>query len=526
MKAQGFIRYRKRWEISMTEYVFLPNKGRDAQSSFGTLVEAVSGATKITISPETPVSTISGFTETSLLAANNSVEFSANAAFDDAAEIEMVDFVERTGAILLSSNEVPADNEFPSGRIVPVIYYQPAVADVRVGRSKLKLSSGPAATEFLRIKLQFSDNQEPIVGAVANLRLVGASEVNAVSDAAGIVTFGLRAPGVSNARLMVESGFAGHWGLMQTNASFTSGDIFEIERIDLSDAPDALRHMIAPGDPADGAGVRVAVVDSGVGPHADLPNVVGDDDSSIGHGTHVAGIIGGHGANGLGGVAPGVEILSYRVFADPSTGVARNFDIHRAIEQAVEDGCHLVNLSLKSEIPFSPTLDDPVISRALEDAADAGVVSVAAAGNDFSRFVAFPARHPDALAVSALGWEPGMPASAFDRWTLTADRSSSDPNLFFAVFSNKGVSGTEVDLTGPGAGIISAVPGDTYAPMSGTSMACPAIVGAISRLLSQNATVLGMPADRNRTDAMRQLIQDSLVTAGFSKSHEGGGTLS
>lgn len=510
----------------MSEYVFLPDREADPQLSFDTLVTAMSGAAKVSMSPQAAAPRAAGFSEASIAAAISSANASAEAALHDAAEIEMVDYVEKTGAILLTASEIPRADQLPSGRIVPVYYYQPAIAEVRVRRSKMKLASGPAATDFLRINLRFADDHSPVSGAVANLRRAGQPEISAVSDANGVVTFGLRTPDVSGARLMVEPGFGGHWGYMDISASFATGAIIDIERIDLTSTPDALRHMIAQGGPGDGAGVRVGVVDTGVGPHADLSNAVGDDDSSIGHGTHVAGIIGSNGANGLGGVAPGVDVLSYRVFDDPSTGVTGNFEIHRAIEQAVDDGCHLINLSLKSELPFAPDFDDLVISRALEDAADAGVLCVAAAGNDFRRFVAFPARHPDAVAVSAIGWEPGMPAHAFDRWTVTDDRSTEDVNVFFANFSNEGVDGTDVDLTGPGAGVVSTVPGDTYAPMSGTSMACPAMVGVISRLLSANPGVLGMPADRGRTDTMRRLIQDNLATAGFSAIRQGGGTLS
>lgn len=510
----------------MNEFVFLPDRGSDSQSSFDSLMQGIPGAARVAVSPQAAFPGNTGFTETSIAAANASIERADRSSAGLPAEVEIVDFVERTGAVLLKSPEIPDAGQLPSGQVVPVIYYQPAIADVRVGRSKLKLRSGPSAADFLKIELRFADDQSPVVGAVANLRTVGQPEYSAVSDANGSVTFGLRASSVTNARLMVEAGFAGHWGLMQQNASFDSGSVFEIERIVLSDTPDSLRFMMRPGNAADGVGVRVGVVDSGIGPHIDLPNAAGDADSSIGHGTHVAGIIGGRGDEGRGGVAPGVELQSYRVFSDPSTGVARNFEIHRAIEQAIEDDCLLVNLSLKSEFTIAPQRDDPVISRALEDAADAGVLCVAAAGNDFRRFVAFPARHADALAVSAVGWEPGLPSNAFDRWTVTDDRAQGRPDLFFANFSNEGVDDTTVDVTGPGAGVISTVPGDTYAPMSGTSMACPAIVGTIARLLSADGAVLNMASDRARTDRMLEIVRNNLAPLGFGEAREGGGTIS
>jgi subtilisin len=151
---------------------------------------------------------------------------------------------------------------------------------------------------------------------------------------------------------------------------------------------------------------------------------------------------------------------------------------------------------------MDPRFDDRVISRAIEDAADRGVLAIGAAGNDFRRFVAFPARHPDVLSVSAFGCELSLPPRAYDRWTLSRDRASANRDLYFANFSNQGVDGTRVDLTGPGAGVVSTVPGDGYAPMSGTSMACPAATGAIARVLSRQPAILAMPANRPVADGL------------------------
>lgn len=510
----------------MTQFVFLPNKDADKTQAAQTLASSLQGKARLAVNPQ-QASLSSGRYPTTTFEAVvpmlASMTVGREAAHADEPEVAVLDMVEQSGAMLLQTSEAMEMEDTPHGQIVPVQNYVPAIADVRFGRSRMKLFSGPAATNFLTIKLKLAGSGAPVAGAVANLRLVGQQEINAVSDANGKVTFGIRVSNVTRARLMVEPGFAGHWGFSGSNMTISNGDTIQIDEIDLAASPDALRNVIAPGAATDGRGVRVGVIDSGVGPHPDLANASGDADTSIGHGSHVAGIIGGQGGSGTGGVAPGVEMLSYRVFDDPATGVARNFDIHRAIEQAVDDGCHLINLSLKSENPFLPAQNDFVISRAIEDAADAGVLCVAAAGNDFRRFVAFPARHADALAVSAFGWEPGMPANAFDAWTMTDDRADSDDDLFFANFSNEGVDNTEVDLTGPGAGIISTVPGDTYAPMSGTSMACPAAVGAIAKLLSADGNVLDMDDDRDRYDRIREIAVQGAAPLGFGNEREGSG---
>lgn len=440
--------------------------------------------------------------------------------------LEVLEVVPQSGVTLVRTSIVGPAPAAVGGTFHPVVNYTMAVADVRVGRLRLTGSLGPSGAEFFSIALRSAGNGNPVSNAVATLGLKnGGQQLTAVSDSAGIVRFGLRAPAVMDAMLAVEPGFAGHWGHFRRKADLPSGSVIVLDPIDLTSAADSLRHFLPPGPAGSGKGVVVGVVDSGVDRHVDLPNVDGDEDSSIGHGTHVAGIIAGNGANGYGGVAPGARIRSYRVFDDPDTGIARNFEIHRAIEQAVADGCHVINLSLKFERDANPSQDDRVLSLAIENAAEQGVLVVAAAGNDFRRFVAFPARHRDAIAVSALGWEPGMPANAYDRWTLSNDRGDPDRDDFFASFSNEGHAPTRIDLIGPGAGVVSTVPGDRYAPMSGTSMACPAMTGAIARMLSANPAILAMPGNRARHQAMRQLAFASLRKHGFGAVREGGGMI-
>ena len=466
----------------MQQFVFLPDKRSSSEEVVATL-EAVVQADAALDFLAAPAA----------LGAGAHLPANAGARYKRQRSLEIVDVVPQSGATLVRTSRPGPAPTSVGGTFHPVVNYTLAVANARFGRVRLAADSGPAGADFLKIVVRSSATKQPVEGALAILRLKGTNQqVSGVSDWAGVVSFGLRASAVVDAMLVIEPGFAGHWGYYDPKANFQSGHAFEIDPIDLSRAPDSLRHLIKPGQIGVGVGVVVGVVDTGVGPHPHLDHAKGDADSSIGHGTHVAGIIGGRGAGPLGGIAPGVTIRSYRVFADPSTGIARNYEIHRAIEQAVDDGCHIINLSLKVEHELDPRHDDKVLSRAIEDAADRGVLIVAAAGNDFRRFVAFPARHPDAIAVSALGWEPGLPAWAYDRWTVSSDRGDPDA-IFFANFSNEGAKDTTVDLVGPGAGVVSTVPGGNYAPMSGTSMACPAMTGAIAKLLAKNMHILARP---------------------------------
>jgi subtilisin len=94
-----------------------------------------------------------------------------------------------------------------------------------------------------------------------------------------------------------------------------------------------------------------------------------------------------------------------------------------------------------------------------------------------------------------------------------------DPEEFIAAFSNVG---PQVNVTGPGVGILSTVP-DGYAPMSGTSMACPAVVGYAARLLAQLTGVLAMPRTQDRSDAIARALLQSAKNRGFSAELQGAG---
>ncbi|MBB6450467.1 minor extracellular serine protease Vpr [Geomicrobium halophilum] len=140
-----------------------------------------------------------------------------------------------------------------------------------------------------------------------------------------------------------------------------------------------------------GAGVTVGVIDTGIDyEHPDLQRnyiqgydvIDGDDDpmetkvkgkATTFHGTHVAGIIAANGS--VRGVAPEADLYGYRALGPEGQGSTEN--ILEAIDRAVEDGVDVLNLSLGSPIngPDWPT------SKALDEATEAGVVTVTSSGN-------------------------------------------------------------------------------------------------------------------------------------------------
>ena len=154
----------------------------------------------------------------------------------------------------------------------------------------------------------------------------------------------------------------------------------------------------AKGNPVDGTGMVIAIIDTGVDyTHPDLgggfgPNYkviggydFGDNDTDPmdvnGHGTHVAGIAAADGV--IKGVAPKAKILAYKIVAGES-GSASTEAIIAGIERAVKDGANVANLSFGSGSLGTSDPEDPE-NKAFDNAADAGVLSSIAAGNQGAR---------------------------------------------------------------------------------------------------------------------------------------------
>lgn len=251
-------------------------------------------------------------------------------------------------------------------------------------------------------------------------------------------------------------------------------------------AIDAAARINASGLPTRGAGIVVAVIDTGIdykhsafgdgfGPGKKVAggwDFVNDDDDPIddaGHGTHVAGIIAANSAELL-GVAPEATLLAYKVL--DASGSGMESDIIAAIERATDpngdgdpsDHVDVINLSLGG----LGTSDDPG-SQAANAAVAAGVVVCVAAGNEGAN-----------LSISS-------PGAAEDVITVGA----SDETDHSAFFTSRGPArdshsgyGFKPDLLAPGNLIDSAAMGGGLIRESGTSMAAPHVAGAAALLLS------------------------------------------
>jgi subtilisin family serine protease len=230
-----------------------------------------------------------------------------------------------------------------------------------------------------------------------------------------------------------------------------------------------------------GRGIRLAVLDTGFGPHPDFAGrtirlasfVTGQGPADgHGHGTHCIGTACGpraprHAPRPRYGVAYESEIFAGKVLSNAGSGT--DASILAGINWAVANGCRVVSMSLGAVVavgaPFS-TVYEGVAQRALRR----GTLIVAAAGNNRPQPVNHPANCPSIMAVAAL-----------------------DEQLRPATFSARGVNpnGGAVDIAAPGVNVYSSWPlAPMYRRLNGTSMATPHVAG-IAALLAQALGLTG-----------------------------------
>ena len=230
-------------------------------------------------------------------------------------------------------------------------------------------------------------------------------------------------------------------------------------------------------DKTTGAGITVAVIDTGIDTdhpefrgriseysyNASEDKIVKDwllDDGTYdwslvedehGHGTSVAAALGAASDNsGMVGVAPEVTIIVIKVKCNERGEFERTSDLVFGLYYAIERDVSVVNMSfgsLNSENPFA---------EATQLAYDSDVICVAAAGNESTASLCFPAADPLVIGVGAL---------ASDSWEL-------------ASYSNYGEN---VDVVAPGA-VYTAEMGGGYKTATGTSLASPLVAGTIALL--------------------------------------------
>ena len=279
-----------------------------------------------------------------------------------------------------------------------------------------------------------------------------------------------------------------------------------------------------------GAGVRVAVIDSGI--HSGHPDLIGNLNTSLStsfvagetfdnppgsHGTHVAGTIAA-GLNGFGvtGVAPDAEIVALKALS-AVTGSGATSGIAQAIVYAADIDADVINMSLGSRggFPKNCTFDDThftanqfqeiikLYTRAIYYANKQGTTVVASAGNDArdlnsdGSLISMPGQLPGVITVSAV---------APEGWALNPTGTDLD---LLSSFSNFGTQG--IDFSAPGGdfdypgnelcffgipcwvqdmvlstGVSSTTGNPVYSWNAGTSMASPHVAGVAALIIGAN----------------------------------------
>jgi len=244
-----------------------------------------------------------------------------------------------------------------------------------------------------------------------------------------------------------------------------------------------------------GQGIRVGIIDTGIGPSTDLKvyggvNTINKKKSfrdDNGHGTFVAGVTAARGnRNMIAGAAPSAKLYSIKALDASGNGFVS--DIIEGVEWCIQHRIRIINMSL------GLNQHSPALRRVVRKANQRGIVIVASAGNNGKSAggIDEPAKYPEVIAVAA-----------------------SNKRNKIANFSSRGKG---IDLTAPGEDIVSLKIGKGTTTGSGTSFSAPHVTGSSALLLRINR--------RLTPNHVRRLMTSTAVKLkGFSKQAQGAGLL-
>jgi serine protease AprX len=277
-----------------------------------------------------------------------------------------------------------------------------------------------------------------------------------------------------------------------------------------------------------GEGIGVAVVDSGIDNHPDLDQSIVVDvrynttkskagDDKFGHGTHIAGVIGGNGEDSKGqyvGVAPGVDLINVKVSDDDGSAQVSGVvaGLQWILDNKEKYKIRVVNISLNAS--QAESYHTSPLCAAVEVLWFNGIVVVISAGNNGGGNLYPPANDPFVVTVGAVD-DKGTP------------RIDDDTILNFSGYGvDDGVS--KPDLVAPGRHIVSTL-GDSlnrkehpknainkrYFRMSGTSVAAPMVSGAVALLLQDEPNLTPDQVKYRLKATARPFISAEKTGAGY-----------
>jgi serine protease AprX len=289
-----------------------------------------------------------------------------------------------------------------------------------------------------------------------------------------------------------------------------------------------------------GQGIGVAIIDSGINPNGDLYTNMGvnrqvadirfnsdynqSPSDGYGHGTHVAGIVGGDGSESSGkyiGVAPMVNIINVKVSNDDGSALMKDIvlGLQWVLENKDKYNIRVINLSLNSTVAES--YNSSPLDAAVEILWFNGVVVVVSAGNKGNGAIYPPANDPFVITVGAVD----------DKGTASI---TDDKLADFSAYGSSENGSVKPDLVAPGVNITARIVnlnmglagshpankvGSQYFRMSGTSMAAPMVSGTIALLLQDEP---GLTPDQVK---FRLMATANKSWAGYNTSKAGAGYL-
>ena len=361
----------------------------------------------------------------------------------------------------------------------PVLYQLKTSTTLTTGLALAKGSYSDLASD----RIVFLDESGKLIRSSSNSD-ADLAKLSALREAQEIATAsGLRAEPDYRARITASSVFN------LTNDTFR---VFQWN-VDMVKAPDAWAA-------SSGDGVRVAIIDTGIAAnHEDLQTNVlvsegydfisasgnGDGDGRDAdpsepaggtfHGSHIAGVVAADTNNSLGvaGIAYDADIIPIRVLDTSGTGSA--FDIADGIRYAAglptSEGLVLYPKADIINLSLGLTEDSFVIGDAIRDAVAAGVIVIAAAGNEGSDAAFYPAYYPEVFGVGSVNHEGYR--SLFSNFGANV-----------SVMAPGGTDQTSIYYDGINDDILGPVGDDNYAFFIGTSFAAPH-VSAVAALMKQ-----------------------------------------
>jgi subtilisin family serine protease len=277
-----------------------------------------------------------------------------------------------------------------------------------------------------------------------------------------------------------------------------------------------------------GAGVRVAVLDTGVDPdHPDVTLAPGGwaefdtdgvrvesepyDPNRNGHGTHVSATVAGGNTSGTAiGVAPDAELLHAKTFAADGTGTFRQ--VAAGVQWAIENDADVVGMSFGTA-----TQREQVFADLIRTAEAAGVTVVAASGNSGAGTSGSPGDVYESMTVGAID-NDGSVASFSGGDVISRTEWPTPPASWPDTY-------VVPDVVAPGVDVLSAVPGGGYARLSGTSMATPHAAGVAALVIAAAQQTESREGRDSVPRSVRALLAGTAIDLGAETTRQGAGRI-